>query len=457
MRISGFNVKLHMNITDIDDKIIAKSLESGIGCSDTTQHYEKLFFQSMSKLNVELPDKICRVSDVIPEIISYIQKIIDNGFAYISASGSIYFDTDAYIKAGYKFNHRQDHQDLYSVQNTDTATEKTNVKDFVLWKSRMENEIGCYTAEFNYADTMYKIYGRPGWHIECSTIINEIIGSHLDVHLGGIDLKFPHHHNEIIQANAYHHPKYLNSDTWCDEFMHVGHLNISAVDKDGSTINQKMSKSLKNFTTIDSALMNITPNQLRLIFMEHNWKKEMTFTDNTVRNAIEIDNACHIFFGNTRTVIPLHHNDAGILDLTTDDEIYFTKLNDDMSHNIKTFDFNSLLKNIRRYISRLSTYSHVMARVIQTRREFLLLLLTRLGFAYDKFTPSKIAPVMDLVVDHRKNMRTLLGKSKNISTRDMMIEIYSLLDSERNDFFSKLGIKIEDVGQSSKWTLTRDQ
>ena len=194
----------------------------------------------MSKLNVRLPDRIIRVSEQIPQIILYIQQIISNGFAYESL-GSVYFDSNAYAKEGY------DEVQL----DLETIPGKKSPKDFALWKGRESHLVG-FDAEFEFGLMKKSMFGVPGWHIECSTIIHNSLGTSIDIHFGGIDLKFPHHQNEIIQANAFYHPMYKNKK-WCEKFVHIGHLCISGL---------KMSKSLKNFTTINSALETNTPNQV---------------------------------------------------------------------------------------------------------------------------------------------------------------------------------------------------
>lgn len=257
--LHNMNIKLVMNITDIDDKIINQAKVEQLPFTAVSKKYEELFYKSLSKLNIGFPSIIVRVSEVVPEIIGYIQQIIDNGFAYPTDDGSVYFDSTTYEAAGYHFS------DIESDYHVDEVAkhidDKRNVRDFALWKGRGLDDIGFY-ATFKYNGISSESYGRPGWHIECSTMIHKEIGSKLDIHLGGIDLKFPHHHNEKLQANAYYHPLY-KVDNWCEKFMHIGHLAIGGC---------KMSRSLKNFITIDQALKELTPNQMRLMFATHDWQ-----------------------------------------------------------------------------------------------------------------------------------------------------------------------------------------
>ena len=233
-----------MNITDLDDKIIRKAMESKppVEFTEISRLYETKFLDDMKRLNVALPDMITRVSEYMDEIIEFIAKIIENGYAY-EANGSVYFDV-------MKFNKEPKHTYAKLEPNSveaegmmeegegvlanveETAKEKRDPKDFALWKKSKPGE-PLWDSPWGQ--------GRPGWHIECSAMAGSIFKKYpLDIHSGGIDLKFPHHDNEIAQSEAYY-----NCDNWINNFWHCGHLHI-----DG----KKMSKSLKNFITIKHIL-----------------------------------------------------------------------------------------------------------------------------------------------------------------------------------------------------------
>jgi len=229
-----------MNITDIDDKIIKRSAESGEPYGEFSRRFETDFFNDMKALNVELPDVITRVSEFVPEIVKFIEKIIENGFAYES-NGSVYFDVK-------KFNDHENHTyaklEPTSVGNEDSMKESEGVltnhetvdkkgkQDFALWKKSKPDE-PVWNSPWGE--------GRPGWHIECSAMASEFFKEFpIDIHSGGIDLRFPHHDNEIAQSEAYY-----NCDNWINYFIHTGHLHIEG---------RKMARSLKNFTTIKDVL-----------------------------------------------------------------------------------------------------------------------------------------------------------------------------------------------------------
>ena len=208
MIASCFNneqLELCMNITDIDDKIIREANNQGKSFSDFSRHWETEYFDDMRRLNVELPDVITRVSEFVPEIVKFIEKIISNGYAY-EANGSVYFNVAKY-NDGQKHKYAKleptsamDSEKLLEgegVLTTDLeASEKINKFDFALWKKSKEGE--------PWWDSPWG-KGRPGWHIECSCMAAEYFKEWpIDIHSGGIDLRFPHHDNEIAQSEAYY-------------------------------------------------------------------------------------------------------------------------------------------------------------------------------------------------------------------------------------------------------------
>lgn len=226
--IARENVYLVMNITDVNNKIIKRAQDTNTTWQEIAKTYEKSFFDAMTKLNIQKPKVVIRVSEVIPEIIAYIQKIMDNGFAYPTKDGSVYFDSVAYENAGYVFgNNDVDIEEYKGKVDVKVLLSKRNRRDFSLWKGREKSEVG-FSADFIYKNEKTTLYGIPGWHIECSCMIDQTIGPVLDIHMGGIDLKYPHHHNEQLQANAFHHPCFTpeKCKKWCQEFMHVGHVRV---------------------------------------------------------------------------------------------------------------------------------------------------------------------------------------------------------------------------------------
>jgi cysteinyl-tRNA synthetase len=396
-----------MNITDIDDKIIKKAISTDNDWREVVKNYEESFSNSMEKLNVEIPDKL---------IIIYIQKIINNGYKY--------------------------HENVENIEIDDS--DKKDKRDFALWKARnvLNNEIG-FDAEFIYNDKNVYAYGRPGWHIECSTMINKTLGKSIDIHLGGIDLKFPHHYNEELQSIAYNHPLYKNTNKkWVNEFYHVGHLCI--ISKDG--IHQKMSKSLKNFTTINSALESMTPNQMRWLFLTHNWKKSMNFSDETIYQAKKYDSMIHNFIN---TILKI----SNTKECENDDE--FNKI-DAHKNNIieflKNLDFEKFSRELELLIS--ETFKLVTNKsnnkIVTDIYHFVSDMFNNLGFLYTPVT-SSIDDIMDVLIDTRSQLKLLIRNEGKKIPKEIKTKIYKILDEERDIKLANINISLMDTQYTSYW------
>ncbi|NXC96761.1 SYCM protein, partial [Certhia familiaris] len=237
-RFFGIEVIMVMGITDIDDKIIKRANEMNISPVALARIYEEDFKQDMASLKVLPPTVYMRVTDHIPQIISFIKTIISSGQAYATSQGNVYFDVKSWGKR----------YGVLTAVNPETQDEavdsdKRHGKDFALWKAAKPQEISWNSPWGK---------GRPGWHIECSTISSAVFGKQLDIHTGGIDLAFPHHENEIAQCEVYH-----QCEQWGNYFLHSGHLHVK-----GSQ--EKMSKSLKNYITIKDFLKKCSSDQFRM-------------------------------------------------------------------------------------------------------------------------------------------------------------------------------------------------
>lgn len=249
--------------------------------------WENKFNQDMEKLNVLQPTVTTRVSEYVPDIIDFVDKIIANGFAYATKDGSVYFDT---VKFENDPNHDyaklqpwnkgsleliNDGEGLLSVD----GSSKKLPADFALWKASKPGE-PAWDSKWGR--------GRPGWHIECSVMASDILGEVIDIHSGGVDLCFPHHDNELAQSEAC-----FNNKQWINYFMHNGHLHIQG---------QKMSKSLKNFITIEEALQTYSARQLRLVFAFGNWDKPIDFKDSLINEVKAYESTLSKFFTNVRAL-----------------------------------------------------------------------------------------------------------------------------------------------------------
>lgn len=260
----GYDVKFIHNITDIDDKIIAKAAEENKNELDVSSFYEKQYLEILDKLNIKKANMIFpKVSEHIKDIENYVQKIIDNDFAYIS-NGDVYFRTSKVLNYG-EISNKQINE-LEVGEKSINNSKKENEKDFVLWKE---------TSKGLNWKTNFSV-GRPGWHTECSCLIEKFFKDQCDIHGGGVDLKFPHHENENAQNIA------VNNKNISRIWMHVGHLNVD---------NEKMSKSLGNFILAKDILNQFDSNEIRWFFYQTNYTNPINFTyDNLMNSKISLDN-----------------------------------------------------------------------------------------------------------------------------------------------------------------------
>uniref|UniRef100_K9ILB9 cysteine--tRNA ligase n=1 Tax=Desmodus rotundus TaxID=9430 RepID=K9ILB9_DESRO len=258
-RVFGCNIIMVMGITDIDDKIIKRAHEMKISPASLANLYEEDFKQDMAALKVLPPTVYLRVTENIPQIISFIEGIIANGHAYSTAKGNVYFDLQS---RGDKYGK------LVGVAPGPVAepgdSDKRHARDFALWKAAKPQEMFWASPWGN---------GRPGWHIECSTISSLVFGSQLDIHSGGIDLAFPHHENEIAQCEVFH-----QCQQWGNYFLHSGHLHVKGKE-------EKMSKSLKNYITIKDFLKTFSPDVFRFFCLQSSYRSAIDYGDSTMLQA----------------------------------------------------------------------------------------------------------------------------------------------------------------------------
>ena len=251
------------NLTDVDDKIILESEKTGIPINVITKNVTEMYQNEMSKLNMLEPTFEPKVTDNINNIISTIEKILSNKSAYVSEN-HVVFDMDSFEDYGSLSKKVSD--DLIDGARVKPESYKKNPKDFVLWKPSKNENCGW--------DSPWG-YGRPGWHIECTSMIKSIIGNEqtLDIHGGGNDLIFPHHENEIAQGTSCASAKY------CNYWFHNG---IVLVDK------KKMSKSLGNVILVSDIINSINPIVIRLALMSSHYRQPLNWTNDTVNNAKNI-------------------------------------------------------------------------------------------------------------------------------------------------------------------------
>ena len=259
LRHLNFDVKYVRNITDVDDKIIARANANNESAEALTERTIGMMHEDFAALNLLEPDVEPRVTGHMSEIIDVIQRLIDKGFAYQAESGDVLFDVSKYNDYG-KLS-RQNLEQLQAGARVEVAQGKDDPLDFVLWKTAKPGE-PSWTSPWGE--------GRPGWHIECSAMNHKHLGEHFDIHGGGSDLIFPHHENEVAQSCCAFDTPYVN--TW----MHTGMVQVN---------DEKMSKSLGNFFTLRDVLAEHDAEILRFFLMSAHYRSQLSYSQDNLDQA----------------------------------------------------------------------------------------------------------------------------------------------------------------------------
>ncbi|KAH3755910.1 cysteine-tRNA ligase [Pelomyxa schiedti] len=414
-------------------------------CQKHASKYEAEFMEDMTQLGIIQPDVISRVTEYVDKVIKFIQKIIDNKFAY-EENESIYFDTVAFSAHPDHFYARLEPWSVGDQEKTDDGdgalsaakSEKHNKNDFALWKKSKEGE-PWWESPWGH--------GRPGWHIECSAMASDLIGPTLDVHMGGEDLKFPHHDNELAQSEAY-----FGNKQWVNYFFHCGHLHINGL---------KMSKSLKNFITIREALVKYTPRQLRFMVLSQQWDATMNFSDAAMELVKKkekqfqeffhaVNNMCRDGYGVTREQTwgvaerALH---AAFVDMQN-------KVHADLLNNFNTPDAISHMLDVVHKANDYINPTNSRPLIVHTIARYIARILRVFGInglGNDLFEKEReisstssgeaaIAPILDVLAEFRKNVR-----QRGCALKDE--SLLNMTDSLRDEVLPKLGVRIEDAAK----------
>ena len=259
LRASGLKVCYVLNITDIDDKIIRRAAENGETIGDLTERFIRFMDEDAAALGVVKPDHEPRATEYVPQMLSLIRRLEENGLAYRAAAGDVNFSVRRF--PGYGKLSGKSLDDLRAGERVDIDSAKEDPLDFVLWKHARAGE-PCWSSPWGN--------GRPGWHIECSAMSSDLLGAHFDIHGGGQDLQFPHHENEIAQSEGAHGCRFVNY------WMHNGFVRVD---------DEKMSKSLGNFFTIREILREYDAEVLRFFILRAHYRSPLNYSDTHLDDA----------------------------------------------------------------------------------------------------------------------------------------------------------------------------
>lgn len=402
LRYSGYEVSYVRNITDIDDKIITRANDKGEPWRALTERYIESMHDDEQELGILTPNHEPRATDFIPEIIQLIQQIIDNGCGYVAGNGDVCFEIARFEDYG-KLSKR-DIDSLISGVRVGVDAGKRHPLDFVLWKLAKPGEPHW---ESPWGD------GRPGWHIECSAMSTQLLGQPFDIHGGGLDLKFPHHENEIAQSEAACGCNFAN--TW----IHAGLLTING---------EKMSKSLGNFMTIKDAIREYGAEEIRFFMLSGHYRSPLNFSrENLKQSRAALDRLYNSLRGLPSVPSPLETDEEGA---------FVKKMNDDFN----TPEAVSILFDLSHEIHRARQQSPDQAASLAS-------LLKRLGgvlgilqrdpesYFRGELASTEIEEIERLIGD-----RTMARQDKNWALAD---EIRSKLEA--------MGVMIEDTADGVKW------
>jgi cysteinyl-tRNA synthetase len=402
LRLSGYNVQYVRNITDIDDKIIAKASEENITIEELTERFITEMTKDADALGVLRPDFEPKATNHIGDIINMIQLLIKKGFAYVGDNNDVYYSVSDF--KGYGKLSGKTLKDLRAGNRVDIDPYKKNNFDFVMWKAAKKDEPSW--------DSPWGA-GRPGWHIECSAMSNKILGNHFDIHGGGQDLQFPHHENEIAQSEAANDCKMANY------WLHNGFVKID---------DEKMSKSLGNFFTIQSILKDYLPEVVRFFILKAHYRSPLNYSD------IQLDEAKQ---GLTRLYLTIRNKVESRKSAIDWSNNYATRFKDALDDDFNTPAAIAVLYELANEINK-SKDNHKTELLVSLANSLGILTMNPEDFLQGVMMPS----IRDdgLNIDDLINKRNLAKENKDYEGADRIRKL--LLEND---------ILLEDTAEGTIW------
>lgn len=409
----GYQVQFVQNFTDVDDKLINKAKEMETTVADVAERFIQAYVEDVRALEVQEADVHPKVTENIPEIISFIQKLIESGHAY-EVQGDVYFRTESFSEYG-KLSH-QNIADLQAGARIEVNERKESPLDFALWKAAKPGEV--------YWESPWG-KGRPGWHIECSAMSMKYLGETFDIHGGGFDLTFPHHENEIAQSECY------TGKTMANYWMHNGYINIE---------NEKMSKSIGNVVLVKNLREKFLPRVIRFFMLTAHYRNPINFSDELLKqaeNSLErIDTAVR------NAIFALSVAPEGITPekekVITEQfrERFINKMDDDFN----TADGITVLFDMVREVNQVITEGTANKGTLKAYLDLFQEFGKILGLDFAGSSINESCGLTDEVIEALIEERARSRKERNFSRADEI----------RNELQEK-GIVLEDTPQGARW------
>lgn len=409
----GYEVNYVSNFTDVDDKIIKAAKELSITAPEVADRFIAAFKEDTAALNVKPATLHPRVINHIPDILAFIEALIEKGYAY-EAKGDVYYRTRKFEHYGELSDQSIDELEVGASQRTGAEQAiKEDPLDFALWKSAKPDEISW---ESPWGE------GRPGWHIECSVMATKHLGDTIDIHGGGQDLEFPHHENEIAQSEAKTGQRFANY------WMHNGYVTIGEDDA-------KMSKSLGNFVTVHDLVKEIDPQILRFFMATTQYRRPIRYSEATMKDAqanlqklrTAFENAT---FRQSTAEAELSDDEQKLAELYALKDRFIEEMDDDFN----AANGITVVYEAAKWLNNYSEQDKVSAAILTAALEEFMSMLAVFGIEF------QTAGLLDEEIDQLIEERNQARKDKNFSRSD-----------EIRDQLKDQGIILEDTPQGVRW------